>query len=558
MNNNKWLFFNNASKPPLSAQDVRYWKVMLGKILKVGMEFEFNLPESKGDCKGDNQLCPCSKLQNSTCWNWCMNYEECSDKPHTSRCSHNVDGNCGKGNKTCVNCAEYLFKCPAEFCTGFISSCANCGGFTKTCDTCEYKFDPKHNPDHIRATVDRELQPSHSYGSINKSGVHSIVTDGSLLGNKGMEVITIGRRVDYFEFYRMTKEIIDSAVKKGAYVNERCSIHMHILAAYYANLVSDKGGSMGISNTVSELERSMPQIILSNFHQLCRRYQNAITWMTMGLTEKDRLTRWEKYRVSILNISSVPHSMSNVQKQVSENAGGNKYGWVNYNYTRFDSAGDVKQLHLEMRVCDCLLAPSAVAGIGCMFYALMIKAIEISRYGVLEVGNDDWLQNAKKVKEALLNNRKGWKDGDRFCNTSKLYRYYDVLTRESLELVRQLKHILLDIGPAYSILEQLAERPAAIRLSSGETWEDIEQSLVVAVPEESVIEGTLGMYIDLRLVNGAKTMDDWIAEVGKTLGNEPVELPENVDAFVKGYIDNKVKNGEVLWSDSLGTIVRIS
>jgi len=487
-----------------------------------------------------------------------MNYEKCSDKPDISRCEYNVEGTCDKGIKTCTNCGDYKFHCPKEFCSGFVSACTNCGGFTKTCGTCEYKFDPKHNPDHIRSIVDQELKPSHSYGSISKSGVHSITTDGSLLGNKGMEVITIGRRVDYFEFYKMTNDIIVSAVKKGAYVNERCSIHMHILAAYYANLVTDKSGSMGIPNAVSELERPLPQVILANFHQLCRRYQNAITWMTMGLTEKDRLTRWEKYRVSILDISAVPHSMYTVQRMVSENAGGNKYGWVNYNYTRFNNSGDVRQLHLEMRVCDGLLSPSAVSAIACMFYALMIKAVEISRYGVLEVGSDEWLVNANRIKETLLNNKKGWKDGDRFCNTSKLHKYYDVLIKESLELVRQLKHILLDIGPAYGILEQLAERPAALRLSKGETWEDIEQSLVVAVPDESAIEGALSMYIDLRLVNGAKTIEEWVTEVSKTLGNEPVELPENITAFIKGYIDNKLKNGEVLWSDSLGAVVRIS
>jgi len=86
----------------------------------------------------------------------------------------------------------------------------------------------------------------------------------------------------------------------------------------------------------------------------------------------------------------------------------------------------------------------------------------------------------------------------------------------------------------------------------------IEQSLVVAVPDESAIEGALSMYIDLRLVNGAKTIEEWVTEVSKTLGNEPVELPENITAFIKGYIDNKLKNGEVLWSDSLGAVVRIS
>ena len=59
------------------------------------------------------------------------------------------------------------------------------------------------------------------------------VQDGSLLGKKGAEVITVGRRVDYWEFYKMAKTIIDTAVTKGAYVNERCSTHMHVLAGYY-------------------------------------------------------------------------------------------------------------------------------------------------------------------------------------------------------------------------------------------------------------------------------------------------------------------------------------
>lgn len=552
---NRWVFFKNDSKPPLSVPDVRYWKTTLRRILKVGMEFEFNLPESTGNCEGDNEHCPCVYLQEDSCWKQCLKYEDCEAVAHKSRCK-NVTAKCKPD--ACAACDEYKFDCPEQFCTAFASGCINCGGFVRSCQGCDYRFDEKHNPEHIRSTVTSELKPSNSYGNINKSGVHSVVTDGSLLGNKGMEIITTGRRIDFAEFYIMSKRIIDKSVSRGAYVNERCSIHMHLLASYYANLVGGKDNHMGVPNMVSELERSMPQIILANYHQLARRYQNAITWMTMGLDEPDRMTRWERYRVSNLGISAVANSMSSVQHQSSENAGGNKYAWSNYNYTKFDKGGDIRQMHLEMRVCDCLLSPSAVAAIACMFYAMMIKAVEISRYGVLEIGNDAWMKQAKKVKEVVLNNRKAWKENDRFGDTSNLPKYQDVLIRESLELVRQLKHILIDVGPAYSILEQLAEKPCALRLCDGEKWEDIEKTLEVVMEEESLLDGVLGQYIDLRLVEKCKDLDEWIKEVGKALGNEPLDLPGDVEKSVNDYIKDKSSNGEVLWSDTLGAVVRVN
>ena len=551
----RWIFFKNASKPVLSAADVRYWKNTLRRVLKVGMEFEFNLPESTGDCQGDNDYCPCIHLKEDNCWKMCLKTEKCAAEANISRCANATD-KC-KTTK-CASCDDYAFSCPQEFCTSFSSACIDCGGFSRSCDDCMYKFDPKQNPEHIRNTVTDVLAPSHSYGAINKSGVHSVVTDGSLLGNKGMEIITIGRRVDYAEYFNMTKRIIDNSVKRGGYVNERCSIHMHILASYYANLAIKGESPFGVSNAVSELERNIPQIILANFHQLCRRYQNAITWMTMGLSDENHMTRWEKYRVSVFDISAVADSMNKVRMRTSENAGGNKYAWVNYNFTKFASDGNIRQLHLEMRVCDCLLSPSAVSAIACMFYSLMIKAVEISRYGVLEIGDEDWMRQAKEVKKSILNNRKGWRDGDRFGDTSTIHRYSNILIREALELVRQLKHILIETGPAYTILEQLAEKPAALRLCAGESWEDIEKSLAVQIEEETLLDGVLSQYIDLRLVEKCPTIDTWIKEVGNALGNEPIEIPGDVEEAVKTYVDNKSSNGELLWSDTLGSVVRVS
>jgi hypothetical protein len=388
------------------------------------------------------------------------------------------------------------------------------------------------------------------------------VPDGSLLGKKGAEVVTIGRRVDYWEFYKMLKRIIDETVGRGGYVNERCSTHMHLLASYYGKMVSmGDGKGSSVPNRVSEMERNMPEIVLANFHQLCRRYQNAMTWMTMGLDIPEHMTRWEKFRVSVLEISAVTDSMSKVLQRVSSNAGGNKYGWVNYNPVEFDSNGSVRRFHVEMRAADGLLSPSALAAIGCMYYALAIKAVEISRYGLLEVGDESWMEQAREVKEAMLNNMKGYQDGDRFGDTRKLHKYREILIGESLDLVRQLKNILIRIGPAYDVLEKLAEAPCAVRRCDGDTWEKIENDLAVIVNDEGRLDIALSEIITLNQVCECQNLEEWIGTVGQILRNDPeMEIdPDNavLEDNIREYIDAKRDDGELVWSKRIGGPIMI-
>lgn len=553
----RWSFAKHPAKPRLSEGEVRYLKSQLSKILKIGQEYEFNLPEKKnGNCKGDSNSCPCSHMSESDCWSVCIHTAKCEILNKMSVCEKITD-TCEE--EDCKNCEHFVGACKNIFCPNFVSTCMLCENFEMNCKDCEFKYDPSKNPEHIRRKIIEKLNPNKSYGTINKSGVFDVTTDGSLLGMKGAEVITIGRRIDYWEFYNMAKEIIDTALANGAYVNERCSLHMHVLAAYYAKTGGEK---MGVPPKVNEMERPMPEIVLSNFHQLCRRYQNALVWMTMGLEEQNRMTRWEKFRVSILPISAVFNTMPQVQQEVSSHAGGNKYGFVNYNNTAFDKNGDVSRLHLEMRGADCLLTPSGTAAIACMYYALMIKAVEISRYGVLEIGDESWLAQATEIKEVMMNNMKDYGAGDRFSDTSKLYKYYDILRRESMELVRQLKHILFKIGPAYEVLEKLAEAPCALRRIEGHTWEDIEKDLSVIVTEEDKLHVLLKEFIDLRLItecNGG--LEEWITVVTENLGTEDridyEGTPQDLRMQIGDYIEGKMADGEIIWSNTLGAPIQI-
>jgi len=538
----KWIFYETPSKPTLTSEEVRYWKTNLDRILKAGIEFEFNLPSNKGKCYGDLRKCPCVKfgqmldIDEVGCWQECGNKDKC----------------------TAEHGEEFIkSNCTGITCSNYISACVTCEEKVTDCESCKYLYDPKKDPDNIRRSLREELSPSNTYGKINESGVHSIVCDGSLLGSgeegKGAEIITTGRRVDYWEFFKMNKKIIDESLSKGAYVNERCSIHVHLLASYYNNLKLSMRGD----GNASELEKPLPQIILANFHQLCRKYQNAMTWMSMALDKETHLTRWEKYRASILDISPLRRNMREIISMLEQRTGksGGKYGWVNYMFMRFNSKHDLNRFHLEMRVMDGNMSPSAVTAMTCLFYALVIKAVEISRYGLLEVGSQEEVEEAFSIKERLLNNNpEGWGVPHRFSDYMLDEKQQDILIQQSLELIYQVKHILLKLGPAYDVLEQLAYQPIAFRRVEGKTWEEIEEELAVYIPTETRIEKLISISIDTREFIGCASEKDWIIKITKAVKEEDAAAtPEVVEQILQAGKDF----GEYVWAKNIGTMLKV-
>lgn len=555
----RWSFYNLPTRPDLKTEEVLYWKNAISKILKIGLEFEYNLPDKKnGSCKGDSNTCPCVNLTvQNDCWKQCINTEGCQNiVPKLDLCE-NVTPTCEP--EDCASCSHFKPKCTGIYCPNFVSLCFACPDFKTDCGPCEYRYDPEKNPENIRKHLTEKLQPNNTYGQVSATGVHSITTDGSLLGKKGAEIITVGRRVDYWEFLKMAQNIIDLANARGAYLNERCSIHMHALASYYSKVVPNQE-KMGVPARVSEMERDMPEIILANLHQLVRRYQNAMTWMMTGLADPDHMTRWEKFRVSVMPVSAVMHHMREVMEEVSRHAGGNKYGWINYNQMEFSRKGDVSRFHVEFRACDGLNSPSAVAAIACMYYGLIIKAIEISRYGVLEIGDREWLNQAEEVKANLMNGTGSYQDS-RFSDTRKLHRYYDILIGESLDLVRQLKPILIKIGPAYEVLEKLAERPCALRLIEGQTWQQIEDDLKVITNAEDRFEIAVSEIINLNQVSECIDLDEWVGVVSQILReDEHLEIDKKngvLEDNIKGYVEKKRDCGELVWSTPIGAPILI-
>lgn len=535
VNGDKWQFYNTPTRFPLSEEEVRYWKAIAEKTLKVGIEFEFNLPDQKGVCRGDSVLCPC-KYMSDDCWKSCANTKVCASLPVSKMsfytCASKTD-RCTQ--EKCVNCKEYRFKCIGITCVDFVGYCVVCDKFIKSCSECEKRYIPEKDPRLVREKLQTDFAPSRRYGQVSPSGVVDIKTDGSLRGDGGAEIITIGRRVDYWEFLKMTARILERMKSAGAFINERTGSHMHVLTSY-------------IDRDNTELERPMPQIILANFHQLVRRYQNALTWMTMALSDPDHMTRWEKFRVSVLGVSPVTRDVAQMRDEVHRISGGKKYGFVNYDNVVFDEHNDVSCFHVEFREADSTMCPSFYAALACLHYSFVIKAIEISRYGLLKVGDENWLKKALAMKNLILNGTGAWEDA-RVSDTSKVLDHKDFFIGEAVDLIRQMKSILIKVGPAYTVLERLARKPVSLRRIEGESWEQIENGIAIPMSEADLIHDKLRELIDLQRIVQCADMDEWVGEVGSVLAEQRIEFSGE---SIRDYMNNRLREGQIIWSDSLG------
>ena len=543
---NDWVFVKKPSRPALSDREVSYWKQQLKKLLKVGVEVELNLPDKNGSCDRQNFFCECQAV-----------FEAPDPMPQTSKCYEQ----CQKWNNGQCKIAQEQ-GCSGVFCAAFEQPCSNCSKFDRGCDSCPELYSLRKDPNYIREAVGKALNPTRFVGSHGDNGIYKVCRDGSLLGDGGIEVATVGRRVQFGPLYEMVHQIMSLCEEYGAYVNERCSIHVHLLASYLnSGFDENDKGSEYVKKEITELERPVPEIIIANFHQLVRRYQCALIWLSASGESPKRLTRWEKFRKSILPYSAARDSMFGVTQSVgSASKSKRKYGLINYEQMGFDDNGQVSRLHIEGRYMDGNLSPATVVAHACLLYGLMLKAVEISRYGVLISGNKQYLDLQNEIYKNLCNNDGSW-DSDRHSDTSKLDPYIPDLKRQSRQLIRLVKTTLAEQAPADEILRKLADEPLAYHRIDGKDWKDIEAHLIPEPPEPSELELDISKMVDIGAICECETHDEWVEAIAYQLGLDRniTDSEASMEEFkdrIAGYVSHLSTKQQIFWSEDVGGYVR--
>lgn len=311
---------------------------------------------------------------------------------------------------------------------------------------------PKAKPrPEFEVAVRERLEPSGSFERLGRYGVCDVVTE-----HAGIELRVIGRQPYFSALHKQYSAIVNILLEQGARPRSTCGLHFHLLTP-------------GLGEPV-------PEIILANVWNLTRRYAPELRFITSAGHSREGLTR---HRMYCSHLEMVKHSpgmlrMAQVQKLLKDShAVPEHQNFLNLENVGFDEQGNVQLFDVEFRFPDAELCALSITAKTFLFLTLLLKAVDLSQYGVIHVGNmDEWRRKQELL--VMLNNN----DGELATSDTR------TVTDEIIEELRGGTHELLDLlAPIFDRFEEsepldvlltLAETPISLLRSAGYDWPDIE------------------------------------------------------------------------------------
>lgn len=309
----------------------------------------------------------------------------------------------------------------------------------------ELEFELASDRYETQSRLQDALKPTGNYNKYG-NGVYDIKGDGSL--DNGIEIEVIGRTTDFLSTYSNMK-YITSLLHSDASTGYRCGLHQHIL--------------INNDNYSNELERPVPSIIYSNIIAIHRMFAPALVWLFSNANkgQRDIITRYEYYCKAEMLLKYTPvKEPERFMKQIKES--NHKYHFINTLHKFSDNRKEIEKFHYEVRQADGNLHPSVITAMAVMNKNIVLKAIQISEFGILET-NSDSFNNVKELYAAIRN-----RDDVRYGSD----RYSSMPNEEKIGEIQQLcTQFLSFMKDTYSrqdlvghkILEELNVEPCSIR-----------------------------------------------------------------------------------------------
>ena len=359
----------------------------------------------------------------------------------------------------------------------------------------------------MRRTLSSFFTPTESVSNFGKYGVCGVKTDGSL--SNGMELTTVGRRVEFIDLYEQYKFICNKMWPYQPTVNKRAGLHNHVLFDYGSGYTS--------------LEKDIPGIIFKNLMQLTRRYIPELIWITSTVKGSgNTITRSGGY---CGQSSLVATAASRTAAEFVNNIANERYSFANLNHMSC-SGNNVRKFHIEFRFPDASLWPAQIAAQNVLYASLITKAIELSEHGLIMAGDsEDWLET-KRLGQAIrsTDDRSQRHEDPRELSNADMA----LIKERAIDMILKLKPQICKNDPhAYTILRLLADTPISIMRKTKEdteinTYFDtmIQSMYDTKVPEaEDIIK-----IINTLAVTGCNSKEDWVAKVGTKLGKNYTEI----------------------------------
>jgi hypothetical protein len=381
-----------------------------------------------------------------------------------------------------------------------------------------------------------DLEPSKELTDLGRYGVFDVVSE-----HCGVEVQVIGRQPYYTALIDQYRAILDPLVRQGVRVRATCGLHYHALA-------------IGLSEPV-------PEIILANVWNLTRRYAPFLRFLTSGGPRREALCRRRNYTSHLEMVKHTPgnYAMREIQQKLRDSLQVPEHqNFLNLEHLTFDDAGAVRDFHLEFRFPDADLSPTSVVSKSFLFLAMLLKAVEMSQWGIIHVGRIAEWRRKCRLLDMLSNNDGKLATSDTSGITPEVIEELRVGCRELLELLKPIfgrfaraSFAGQEDHPAFEVLTYLAETPISLMRASGRDWGEIEEILGERARMESDdwdrSDRELIKAIELAELTGYAEPESWKWEAARELFLTPQELERRLERLDRWR--------GLRWDLALGTMV---
>ncbi len=382
------------------------------------------------------------------------------------------------------------------------------------------------------------LNPSHSYDKLGKYNVVNVVHDGSVRG--GNEILVCGTNEAFSTAHHKMTELHKLFKRVGLKAGPTCGMHYHLVASQ---------------------DDDMPEVILKNLYQLVRRYYAGLMYLTSTGTggPVTRSTDMHFYAPSHLGITPNGRTMAEVKSLLFQRNG--RYGAFNMgtfdqdhpagvpalkNLMRFNADGSVERFHVEFRWPDSTDSPAQIVAQMYLFRALLMKAVELSRFGVMQADSDteQWTKN-KAAVQYMAGGRTHGSDGPDSGFSIGFAR------EEASKLLTALRSHLLNIdGSSLAVLEEVISKAVWERRREGHSWDRVERNLLPRERQLNEDSEQILRAVLLQQVTGAKSAKDWKTKAAEALGlkrQRVVSAVKRVEHQVQMVFDRAAGTYMVVW-----------
>lgn len=363
-------------------------------------------------------------------------------------------------------------------------------------------------PEEFQPAIERLLQPSHSLAVLGEHGVLDVTKE-----HCGVEVRIIGRYPYYDALVSQYGRIIGLTLPLGVRARPTCGLHFHLIAVWSA--------------------QALPEIILANLWNQVRRYAPYLRFITAGGESRDALCRRRQHNshLELVRHTPIALSMREIQEILKQShVVPFHQNFLNLERVVFNESGQIDLLQVEFRFPDVDLAPTSIVAKTFLFFALLLRSVELSKYGLIHSGRIREWRRKVELLDLLSNN-----DGP--LATSDTSR----LTDDDWEEIRSGTRDMLDElrpafsrfeNPAFRTLKKLAETPVGWMRSAGMDWTAIEAELRRDAEADQALDSLdrkLIRIIELGEIKGISAEGRWRDVAADTLWI----LREELDARLK-------------------------